>query len=157
MRLNCALLCDAATVRDGLLHILGGGIAKAARGGTPEPIGVALAIAVSATGAELAKSPVLTVRVLDPDQEEVLSLRARLLDVLGDGGDVPAFADEGEGVVPLAITWPQDIAQKPGTYNFEILLDNKREVTLPLEVEVLASPTDGEASGEAGDSTPSPA
>jgi len=38
-----AILCDAATVREGLLHMLGGPITRLYRPGVPAPLGVALA------------------------------------------------------------------------------------------------------------------
>ena len=41
------MLCDAATVREGLLHILGGGITRLNRPSFPAPLGAALALQIS--------------------------------------------------------------------------------------------------------------
>jgi hypothetical protein len=44
MKVPVAVLCDAVSVRDGLLHILGGGITKVGRPSVPTPFGVQLAL-----------------------------------------------------------------------------------------------------------------
>jgi len=44
--LDAAILCDAATVREGLLHILGGGITRIWRRELPAPMGLTLALLV---------------------------------------------------------------------------------------------------------------
>ena len=44
MRIDTALLCDAATERDGLLNVLGGGITVATRPEFPAPLGMTLAL-----------------------------------------------------------------------------------------------------------------
>jgi hypothetical protein len=48
-----ALLCDAATVREGLLHVLGGAITRLWRPELPAPFGVVLAVVIEATQDEL--------------------------------------------------------------------------------------------------------
>lgn len=47
MRVTVAMLCDAATVREGLLHVLGGGVTRIWRGEIPAPLGVDLAVVVN--------------------------------------------------------------------------------------------------------------
>lgn len=43
MDVEAAILCDAATIRDGLLHMLGGPISRMWRQSLPAPLGVAVA------------------------------------------------------------------------------------------------------------------
>ncbi len=52
MRVTCALLCDAATVREGLLHVLGGGVTRIWRTEVPTALGVDLALLLSMDQAE---------------------------------------------------------------------------------------------------------
>ena len=47
MEIQAAILCDSATVREGLLHVLGGGINRLYRSELPAPLGVALALLVA--------------------------------------------------------------------------------------------------------------
>ena len=46
MELKAAIICDAASVREGLLHVLGGGITRIWRQDLPAALGVALAVIV---------------------------------------------------------------------------------------------------------------
>lgn len=46
MEICFATLCDSATVREGLLHLLGGGITRVYRTPLPAPLGVALALMI---------------------------------------------------------------------------------------------------------------
>lgn len=46
MRIESAILCDSATVREGLLHILGGGVTRMWRPELPAPLGIALALLI---------------------------------------------------------------------------------------------------------------
>ncbi len=66
MRIDCALLCDAATVREGLLHVLGGGIAHAVRPSFPAPAAMSLAVHVWVTQDEATGDHVLAVRSKTP-------------------------------------------------------------------------------------------
>jgi hypothetical protein len=53
MEIQAAILCDSATVREGLLHVLGGGITRLWRGTVPAPLNVALAGFVAMDGNDL--------------------------------------------------------------------------------------------------------
>lgn len=44
MEISAAILCDSATVREGLLHVLGGGVTRLWRSQLPAPLGVTLAV-----------------------------------------------------------------------------------------------------------------
>jgi hypothetical protein len=52
MEIEAAILCDAATVREGLIHILGGPITRIWRPALPAPLGVALAVIICMTPQE---------------------------------------------------------------------------------------------------------
>lgn len=53
MEITTALLCDAATVREGLLHVLGGGITRLWRDQLPAPLGVTLALVIDVAPEDL--------------------------------------------------------------------------------------------------------
>ena len=53
MEIEAALLCDAATIREGLLHLLGGPITRMWRPIMPAPLGIAFAAILSMTPEEL--------------------------------------------------------------------------------------------------------
>lgn len=127
MRLTCALLCDAATVRDGLLHILGGGVSVIGRPAIPAPMGVTVALMVEQHRTELDREHDLQVLVLSADGAELaradLKWRAELPPpgVVASGYPFPV-------VVPLqGVVLPQ-----AGTYSVEIVIDDVHQVTLPL-------------------------
>jgi hypothetical protein len=63
VRLTLATLCDAATVREGLLHILGAGINRMALG-DPRLISSALAVIVEAEHGEMATAHPMEIRVV---------------------------------------------------------------------------------------------
>ena len=67
MEIAAALLCDAATVREGLLHVLGGAITRVWSPGLPAPLGVALAAVIELAQEETAVPHELQVEVFDPD------------------------------------------------------------------------------------------
>jgi hypothetical protein len=67
MEIAAALLCDAATVREGLLHVLGGAITRVWSPALPAPLRVALAAVIELAQEETALPHELQVEVFDPD------------------------------------------------------------------------------------------
>jgi len=53
MEIEAALLCDAATIREGLLHFLGGPISRIWRPTMPAPLGIAVAAILSMSQDEM--------------------------------------------------------------------------------------------------------
>ncbi len=78
MKLDVALLCDAATVREGLLHVLGGGVTKLSRPDYPAPLGVQLAVRVTGEWSEASGTHKLEVALVDADSEQVALFGADL-------------------------------------------------------------------------------
>jgi hypothetical protein len=71
VEVTIAALCDAATVREGLLHVLGGGVGIVHLASYPGPIPVTLAIRVEIETGEANDDHTLEVRVvgLEPETE----------------------------------------------------------------------------------------
>jgi hypothetical protein len=126
VRLSCALLCDAATVREGLINILGGGVSRVTRPALPAPLGVSLALVVDQHRTEMGREHRLDVLVLSEDGVELaranLTWRPdRLPEDLATDYPFPV-------IVPLhAVALPTY-----GRYSVELLIDDVHQVTLPF-------------------------
>jgi hypothetical protein len=70
MRIDCLLLCDAATVRDGLLFLLGGGITQISRPEYPAALSADLALALALTGEEAVREHLLEARLRHVSSDE---------------------------------------------------------------------------------------
>jgi hypothetical protein len=129
VRIDCALLCDAATVREGLLHLLGGGVTRVNRPGYPAPLApLTLALRILIHPTEADRTHQLDVRLQDADGAEV----ARM-DVQFGVGD-PGNAEPGEELsLPIPLTMPEQIGlPHAGRYSFELLIDGAHQLSVPF-------------------------
>lgn len=139
MRLNCALLCDAVSIREGLLHILGGGVNRITAPDFPTRLLTVLAMHVA----------------LEPDEAETdhrIELVVR--DVKGErvggaqGGFLtgrPSELHEGEDVaVPLVVPLDSIEIGVPGVYELEVRIDDVEGALLSFLV-ARATPPDSES------------
>jgi hypothetical protein len=129
VRIDCALLCDAATVREGLLHILGGGVTRVNRPGYPAriaPLTLALRILVHPT--ETDRGHRLDVRLQDADGKELAKFDVQF------GVSDPGNIEPGEEVsLPLPLIMPAEIVlPQAGRYGFELLIDGSHQQTVPF-------------------------
>jgi hypothetical protein len=76
MEIHATLLCDSATVREGLLHVLGGGITRVWIPQLPGPIGVALATLVALQPDEMGQLHEVHVAVNSPNRRIVEGMGA---------------------------------------------------------------------------------
>lgn len=76
MDVPVALLCDFATVREGLLHLLGGGLTRLWRPELPAPLNVTLSLLVELEQDELDVAHELVIDVRGPDDDPVAEARA---------------------------------------------------------------------------------
>jgi hypothetical protein len=127
MRIDTALLSDAATVREGLLHILGGGITRINRPSFPAPLGVALALRVMVHPTEANKTHQLTVYLLDEDGDQLAEVRIEF------GINDPSALDVGEEAsLALPIGLHNVAIPDAGSYSFELLIDDIHQRTVPF-------------------------
>lgn len=129
MRIDCALLCDAATVREGLLHILGGGVTRAGRVQFPAPIELTLALRVLIHPTEADESHRLEVRLQDADGGPIAGFEIEF-----EADSERADLDPGEHLsMPLPLKPPPQVQlPKPGQYSFEVLVDGIHQVSVPF-------------------------
>jgi hypothetical protein len=122
VRVDCALICDYATVREGLLHILGGGITRIHRPLYPAPLGISLALRIMVHPTEATREHEVQVLLSDEDGNRVAQLEAKFT-----AAPVPGMAPGEELSVPIPITavgWP---VPHPGPYRFDILVDGNHQ------------------------------
>ena len=128
MKLDMALLCDAVSVREGLLHILGGGITRIWAEQFPTNINATLALRVMIEPGEAEGQHALKLLVQGPDGEELGSFN------LDFGVNAPeGQSATGEVQVPLAIPMSQVTLPTAGAYGIEVILDG--EITRSLRLE----------------------
>jgi hypothetical protein len=138
MRIDCALLCDAATVREGLLHILGGGITRANRPEFPAPLMMVLAMRIMVHPTEAATEHQCRVLLLNADGEQGAEI--------GIGfavADPTALTAGEEASLPIPINLANVTLQAEGLYSFEILIDGIHQASVPFRA-VLIEGAEGE-------------
>jgi hypothetical protein len=133
VRIDTALLCDAATVREGLLHILGGGITQANRPAFPAPIGMMLAMRILVHPTELDQAHHLSVQLQGEDGQSIAKMDAQIGVI-----DPALIRPHEEASVPLTLGLPPMVQlPAPGRYSFEILIDGIHQSTVPFSAEQL--------------------
>jgi hypothetical protein len=132
MKVDCALLCDAVTVREGLLHILGGGVTRVRRPHYPHSIDVELALRLLVHPTETDAEHRLQVRLLDADGREHARIDAKFK--LAETGEIRP-GEMHSMCVPLPVRTMQ-IADA-GDYSFELLIDNVHQASVPFTAEIL--------------------
>ena len=124
MRIDSALLCDAATVREGLLHILGGGITRVNRPSFPAPLGVTLAMRILVQPDEADRTHVLSVRLRDAEGQFVASMEAEF-----GVNAAEALQPDEESPLPVVVALPAQLP-RPGAYSFDLFVDETPQASL---------------------------
>jgi hypothetical protein len=141
VQLATALLCDAASVRENLLNVLGGGISAITREMFPAPLNVDLALVLAIHPSELAESHLLRVRVVGEDGQEIAAI---------DGQFGPAQVSgpqpRSEVQQPLVLPLRHVGVPTPGRYSVEINVDKTHLRSLDFEVSAAIPELFGEAS-----------
>lgn len=127
MQLAAAILCDFASVREGLLTVVGGGITRLWRPAVPAPANLSLALMLELHSMELGRDHELAVHVLSEDGEQVVEVK---------GGFNPAGdLDVGENLlVPMALDLRVATLARFGTYAVEVSVDGTHHRTLQFQV-----------------------
>lgn len=128
-------LCDAATVREGLLHVLGGGITRVGRPRYPAPLGLVLAGILKLRPAEAEEKHRIRVLVHDIDG-------AKMGEISGEFGVAagPGLQPGEHLAMPIVLPMQGVPIAKPGTYSIEILLDGQQVRSLMFIAELKGPP-----------------
>jgi hypothetical protein len=93
MKIESVIICEAASVREGLLNILGGGITRLWAHKLPTPLNTQWAVELDTTDEEMGRDYPVTATLVGPDGSSLLKL-ARPLKV-----NRPARLEPGESVL----------------------------------------------------------
>lgn len=137
MRVDTALLCDAVTVREGLLHILGGGINRINRPQYPAPLGAALALRILLHRTELDRQHSLEVVLAGEDGQMIAKVDAQF-QVPRD--KVVDLRPNEEVSVNVPIGIQGLLIPREGAYAFDLLIDNTHAASIPFHAVIQASP-----------------
>lgn len=128
MRVDTALLCEAATVRDGLLYMLGGAVTTAVNAEYPAELGLTLALRIMLHPTEAATLHQLEIVLQDADGERIARVLGEL-QVTDPALITPG--DEGETLIAWSFPGKPELPH-PGRYSFELLIDGIHQRSIPL-------------------------
>lgn len=132
MEVDCALLCDAVTVREGLLNILGGGITRLNRPSYPTQWNGGLALRILVHPTEGGSPHTIQVLMQDEDGSRLSEIQAAFEQM----GTSPDIAPGEQLSLPIAIQFDAAIPA-PGAYSFEVLIDGHHKVSVPMRAVVV--------------------
>jgi hypothetical protein len=138
LRFTCALLCDAATVREGLLHILGGGVSRSERPSFPTPLGLTLALELAGPQEEVTGQHEVNARLVKvPSGDGVGHLK-----VTYEAAPLQGVDPEEDGSLSLALPLLFDVSE-PGMYRVDIDVDDGAVSASTADLKLLeASPSE---------------
>ncbi|MBT9585777.1 hypothetical protein IV102_20720 [bacterium] len=130
-----AMLCDAATVREGLLNVLGAGITRLHREQFPAAMGTQLALLLHSTAKEMGKSHKLVITVTHENKEKIAEFAV----------DFSVAANPGHQAnevitVPLVATFQQQVLPLAGAYDIELKIDGKVARTVQFHAGLTPKP-----------------
>lgn len=118
-----ATLCDAATVRDGLLNVLGGGITTLWRDSFPAPIQATFAGLLSVPDEEDSTGLEVRVRIRSCDLDEPLVPDYGMkLEVDPNYLKLPGSMKGAPSSVPMIINYSDVGVREPGNYVIEVFV-----------------------------------
>jgi hypothetical protein len=127
MQVGSAFLADYVTVREQLLHVLGGGITRLWIGEFPTSLTASLGMLVEVHRRELDRPHELLIVVQDADGGEVLKIEGGF-QVGADNLDVHESA-----VLPIALDLRPATLKAPGVYSVEIAIDGQYLKTIAFQ------------------------
>ena len=113
------MICDAASVREGLLHVLGGGITRVWRADLPAALGVTLAVVVDLSPDVMFDPHEVTVHFVRDDDDEQLSEIKGAFQV---GPELRLEPGEHQ-LVPMAFDLRGAAVERYGAYTFHVAID----------------------------------
>jgi hypothetical protein len=125
VQITCALLCDAATLREGMLHILGGGATRLGRPRFPAPMFVTLALMTLQEREEALRGHVVEIVIVGSDDEVVYRSETAI--------PAPSLAHVAEGeqvAVPLIVPLSDVLLPQPGIYRLLVVSDSEQGAML---------------------------
>lgn len=135
MKLSMVTVCDAATVREGLLHVLGAGISQIGRPGEPFELGAVLVAVVQLDQDEIRKAADIQIQIqITDDASSEIALEV--------GGTFSAGDRRREGrveYVPIVVDASMAMLQHYGEYTVRFVVEGLPPWELPLTAVSLSS------------------
>jgi hypothetical protein len=128
MEIDTALLCEAATVRDGLFFILGGAITEVVNAEYPAELGLTLALRILVHPTEMEHPHRLEIVLQDEDGEQITTVNG---DIQLGGADLVPAGELGEILIPWSFPG-KPLLPAIGRYSFELLIDGLHQRSIPL-------------------------
>lgn len=126
MRVDLALLCDAVTVREGLMNILGGGVTRLNREVFPSQFSGGLALRILLNQMEAGTEHNLEIIFQSEDGQRLTEIKADFQ------SEVAQPLNPGEELsFPIGIAF-QTAIPKPGAYSFEIAINGEHRKAVSL-------------------------
>lgn len=125
MQVTAAFLCDAASVREGLLHVLGGGITRLWRQEFPGPLGVSVALLLELHRQELDRPHELNIIVMGEDGQQVAEVKG--------GFQAPASPNlevHERQLIPMTLDLRAAEVPAAGAYTVDISIDGEHRRSL---------------------------
>lgn len=128
------MVCDAVTVRDGLLHILGGGVGRVPRLGFPAALDNDVALRLVLSPDEVQGQHKIEIRVVTSEGAVASSVTGEFAAGISAGRPV-----DSEVSLNIPVSLRQVVLPGPDRYEIEVVVDDQPFTRFPLEV-VLVSP-----------------
>jgi hypothetical protein len=119
VELKAAIICDAASVREGLLHVLGGGITRVWRQDLPAALGVALAVIVDLSPDVMFDPHEVTVAFVRDDDDVQLNEIKGAFQV----GEELRLEPGEHQLVPMVFDLHGAVVESYGAFTFHIAID----------------------------------
>lgn len=130
------MLCDAASIRDSLLNVLGGGITNIGVPSFPTAIGCDLALSLYLTPERVGTvtHAILVRGKAEGSDETLFEIETGLkVEITGDERDIRS--QSASMILPVGMMG----VQEPGGYTLEVLVDSEELAVVPFTVELVAS------------------
>jgi hypothetical protein len=133
VRVTALLLADHASIREGLLHVLGAGITRIARDPLPARLDVALALMLQAADeADFMASHALEVTI---SESSPASAGGQVAKVIAELGPPPGAAYQGPNLqIPIVVPIQPVPVPRTGSYVIAISLDGEPAGSYEFEV-----------------------
>lgn len=118
--ISAAILCDAATVREGLLHVLGGGVTRVWRTELPAPFAVDLAMILTTAPAADVQVADVHATLFGPDAERLFQIGG---EVRYEGG---MRLEPGElQAIPIVFPFRDAASLQYGRHDIDLTIDGE--------------------------------
>jgi hypothetical protein len=129
LSLNYAILADSAKVREGLLHIIAGGITQVNLAQIPGPLNASLALRFTGDKQDCLTQSVVEVRFIDQDGRQMPNLP-----VIKGTMDSIDIGTAIEGNLDVVLEMQSIMLVSTGQFFIDVLLNGKSVRRLPLNV-----------------------